>query len=144
VNENLETPASTEQSNTAPIPSDERIAGAKTPSLGKGESFFSRAIIIGSLFVVPLLLLIFYYKAMFVGLINNSAMDYAQLGRNLSEGRGFSTFYLRPLAMTHGDSVLQQPDVINMPLFPFILALAFGARGLPTQRRHRYPVFSIC
>ena len=34
---------------------------------------------------------------MFPGLINGDALDFAQLGRNMSAGRGFVTFILRPL-----------------------------------------------
>jgi hypothetical protein len=80
--------------------------------------------------VGPVLLLLLYYKVMFVGLTNPDAMDYAQLGRNLHAGRGFVTSILRPLALPPGSeaiSALRQPDVTHGPLFPFLLALAFGA-----------------
>ena len=76
--------------------------------------------------VGPLLLLLVYYKTMFPGLTNADAMDYAQLGRNLSSGRGFVTSILRPLALTHGNNPLAQPDITHGPLYPLLLALAFG------------------
>jgi hypothetical protein len=75
--------------------------------------------------ITPFLLLGVYYKTMFAGLINPDALDYAQIGRNLSEGRGFTTLILRPLALTHGNNALLQPDVTHGPLFPFVLSLAF-------------------
>lgn len=89
-----------------------------------------RAIVLtlAALSVGPLLLFLFYRHG-FAGLVNPDAMDYAQLGRNLGAGRGFSTSILRPLALTHGADPLHQPDVTHGPLYPFVLALAFGALG---------------
>lgn len=83
---------------------------------------------VGMLVGAPLLLFL-YYKLMFVGLNRPDALDFAQLGRNMSSGRGFVTYILRPLAM-HGDNVLRQPDVTHGPLFPFLLSLSFGALGV--------------
>ena len=93
------------------------------------ESVFQRTLLALLLCVVPCLLLIAYYKALFPGLTNDDAIDFAQLGRNLSGGRGFVTYFLRPLALTHGANPLRQPDMTHGPLYPFVLALAFGARG---------------
>ena len=78
------------------------------------------------LILVPVVVLALYYKVMFVGLTNGDAFDFAQIGRNLGAGRGFTTFVLRPLALTHGTDVLRQPDVTHGPLYPLLLALAFG------------------
>jgi 4-amino-4-deoxy-L-arabinose transferase-like glycosyltransferase len=105
------------------------MAGEATKSLSHGEGAIRNGLILGSLFLVPLLLYVLYYKALFNGLINSNALDFAQLGRNLSEGRGFTTYFLRPLAMTHGNNLARQPDLVNAPLFPSVLALAFGIRG---------------
>jgi 4-amino-4-deoxy-L-arabinose transferase-like glycosyltransferase len=77
----------------------------------------------------PPLLLFAYWKLMFPGLINSDALDFAQLGRNMSSGRGFVTFILRPLGLTHGENLLAQPELMRGPLYPFVLALAFGALG---------------
>lgn len=76
--------------------------------------------------VSPFLFLGLYFKATFGGLVNPDALDYAQLGRNLSAGHGFVTYILRPLALSHGNNPLQQPDLTHGPLYPFVLALAFG------------------
>ena len=109
--------------------SGERPAGEATKDIAPSESLFQKWLIGAALFAIPLLLFVLYYKTTFQGLVNNSAMDYAQIGRNLSEGRGFTTYFLRPLALTHGDNPFRQPDVNHVPLFPVFLALAFGARG---------------
>lgn len=79
------------------------------------------------LIVAPLLLLALYGKLTYAGLINTDALDFAQLGHNISSGRGMVTYVLRPLALTHGSNLLRQPDVTHGPLYPFLLALAFGA-----------------
>ena len=80
------------------------------------------------LVVAPALLLAIYCKFVYTGLVNPFALDFAQLGRNISAGHGMTTYVLRPLALTHGTNLLRQPDVTHGPLFPFLLALAFGVK----------------
>lgn len=79
--------------------------------------------------VVPIVLVMIFYRFIFPGLRNPEALDFAQLGRNLAGGRGFTTFFLRPLGLTHGDNPLAQPEVVHGPLFPLCLAVAFAALG---------------
>jgi 4-amino-4-deoxy-L-arabinose transferase-like glycosyltransferase len=91
-----------------------------------------RAWALGLLALVgPPLLFFAYYKLMFPGLTNPDAMDFAQLARNLASGQGFVTHILRPLALSpaYGANPLHQPDVTHGPLYPFLLAIAFGALG---------------
>ena len=69
---------------------------------------------------------------------NPEAMDMAQLGRNLAEGRGYTTRYIRPLSLNllaqkaraEGRSdigLLKQPhpDLQNPPVYPVMLAGLF-------------------
>ncbi|HWN94511.1 MAG TPA: hypothetical protein VNT99_05735 [Methylomirabilota bacterium] len=67
----------------------------------------------------------------FRGMNNAEAMDAAQLGRNIGEGRGFQTFCVRPLSVSltarHRDdrtSLLKEghPDISNPPVYPLLLA----------------------
>ncbi|HEY3282876.1 MAG TPA: glycosyltransferase family 39 protein [Armatimonadota bacterium] len=89
-----------------------------------------RALLLGLLMVAgPPLLLILYARTMFPGLTNSDALDFAQLGRNLASGHGFVTNILRPLAITSSANVQHLPDVTHGPLYPLMLALAFGALG---------------
>ena len=81
------------------------------------------------LVVLPLMLLTLYHIIMFPGLTNTDALDFAQLGRNVSAGRGMVTYVLHPLALTHGTNALRQPDVTHGPFFPFLLGLAFSTAG---------------
>jgi hypothetical protein len=64
------------------------------------------------------------------------AMDAAQVGRNIAEGRGFSTSFVRPLSIAliegnHGGAVSPElltkphPDLANAPLYPAVLAGLF-------------------
>ena len=110
----------------APLP---RVSAETSNEIAPGEGRLLRWLIGGALFALPLILLVFYYRAMFAGLTNDSALDFAQLGRNLSEGHGFTTYFLRPLALTHGTNALRQPDLTHGPLYPVLLALGFGALG---------------
>lgn len=64
------------------------------------------------------------------------AMDAAQIARNLADGKGFSTHFLRPLSLKlvgenrpeeREDSMLLEgnhPDLANAPLWPALLAVA--------------------
>src|SRR5579862_3848639 len=79
--------------------------------------------------VGPVMLLGFSMRLLGFHLSDSDALDYAQLGRSLLAGHGFVTHILRPLALTHGHDPLTQPDVTHGPLFPFLLALSFGAFG---------------
>ena len=76
------------------------------------------------------LVLWLYDGHMVSGLIRADAMDYAQLGRNLINGHGLTTYILRPLALTHGANAAAQPDMTHGPLYPFLIALAFGISGV--------------
>ena len=71
------------------------------------------------------------------------AMDAAQLGRNLAEGKGFTTLFVRPFSMY----LLQQhradhsallktdhPDLANAPLYPLLLAGLMKVNAVPKQQ----------
>ena len=81
------------------------------------------------LIVGPPILLALYLRSMYGGLMNTDALDFAQLGRNISAGRGFTTYLLRPLTIDETLSPIRQPDATHSPLYPFLLALAFGVAG---------------
>lgn len=84
-------------------------------------------LLLAAMILGPILLLFAYQKLVFPGLVNPEALDFAQLGRNLSSGRGFTTYVLRPLALSGAINPIRQPELIHAPLHPFLLALAFGS-----------------
>lgn len=94
-----------------------------------------RKVIFGAVvFAVMLALSAYYSVTQFNGLNSAEAMDQAQLGRNLAEGRGFSTWFIRPLAiwqMRESGVAEKQidltafPDTVNPPAYPMLLGLVF-------------------
>ena len=108
-----------------PLPTSKPDDGVPEPS---ERSLRTILLTILAIFGPPAVLYI-YYRMMFPGLVNPDSLDYAQLARNLANGHGFTTYFLRPLALTHGDNLYAQPDLVHGPLFPFLLALAFGVLG---------------
>lgn len=88
----------------------------------------------GVVFAVMLALAAYYSVTQFNGLNSAEAMDQAQLGRNLAEGRGFSTWFIRPLAIWQmreygvADKQIDLtafPDTVNPPAYPMLLGLVF-------------------
>lgn len=68
------------------------------------------------------------------------AMDSAQLGRNLAEGKGYTTHFVRPFSMhllqkhrADGTSLVKtdHPDLANAPVYPLLLAGLMKANVLP-------------
>lgn len=100
----------------------------RPPLTGRAAMLADGGALLGLALLAALSLFLFY-KAEYNGLHNPDAQDYAQIGRNMADGRGFTTYILRPLALSHGDDPLRQPDVTHGPLYPFALAVAFGALG---------------
>ena len=89
--------------------------------------------------VLVLLTVIFCYNwRAFRNMSTQEAMDAAQLGRNISEGKGYTTLFIRPLSIYlvkktnqqkpgkgFGDSAQlkgMHPDLANPPVYPVLLA----------------------
>lgn len=106
------------------------------------EGAGARYIKLGAIVLLVMGLVVGYNWRCFRNLGNPEAMDAAQVGRNLSEGKGFSTLFVRPfsvylltnhagmkLVSSTGDrpeDVAQlkkmHPDLSNPPLYPLLLA----------------------
>lgn len=100
-------------------------------SLDQGK--FALLIRTGMFSVLIIGLSLLYLLAQFKGLATPSAMDQAQIARNLAEGRGFTTGYIRPVAL----GIMQQrqeantqvdlekfPDFYQSPLNPWVNSFA--------------------
>ncbi len=61
--------------------------------------------------------------------LSPQGMDYAQLARNLTVGRSFTTDILRPLALNVTPERAEFYEFLHAPLYPFVAALAFIAGG---------------
>jgi len=70
-----------------------------------------------------------YLLVVFRGLNSETAMDQAQIGRQIAAGAGYTTLYVRPLAiwqfLGHRESLPQgfMPDIYNFPLNPVFNAV---------------------
>lgn len=54
-----------------------------------------------------------------------AAMDCAQLARNLVQGKGFNTDFIRPASLFFFGRISDHPDLFNPPLHSFLLSMAF-------------------
>ena len=61
--------------------------------------------------------------------LSPQGMDLAQLARNLTAGRSFTTDFVRPLALNVTPGRAEFYEFFNAPLFPFVAALALLAGG---------------
>src|SRR5258706_348990 len=118
--------------------------------VGGGMRYFRVGL--GVLTVV--LLVVGYNWRAFRNMHNVESMDPAQLGRNLAEGKGYTTLFVRPFSMyllkkrnqekrgvsgpaAPGDLARikgMHPDLANPPVYPVMLA------GLMKAARFRYEV----
>jgi 4-amino-4-deoxy-L-arabinose transferase-like glycosyltransferase len=95
--------------------------------LGRGKVFVQWALIV--LATVTLALL--YTATQFRGLAKREAMDQAQLARNIANGEGYTTHFIRPASLwflrERGKDfqLMRHPDLVNPPLYPTILAGLF-------------------
>lgn len=93
---------------------------------GKGVAFVKALT-----FVAAFLVIAFIYDVRdFKNFSTPEAMDTAQLARNLAEGRGYTTEFIRPLSLhlvarQHGGKIdlnSPHPDLANPPVYPYLLA----------------------
>jgi len=99
--------------------------------------FMAKVLKVGMIVVVVLGLCMLYFLIQFKGLGTEQAMDQAQIARSLISGEGFTTRYIRPLAirqLTDADRkvpAVNFPDFYNAPLYPLVEAAVL----LPIKKR---------
>ena len=92
------------------------------------EGSLKQAVLVAALFAAVAGLAALYLFFNFRGLDNETAMDQAQVGRQIAAGAGYSTLYVRPLAMWqflgHEERLPSGyfPDTYNFPLNPLVNA----------------------
>ena len=106
--------------------------------LGKGKAWMNKllmAMLIGALSL-------WYLVSEFHGFKEREAMDAAQVGRQIAEGRGFTTHWIRPQAMTIFEEKIKGknenkldsfPEIYQAPLYPYILGALFRVTGKPYE-----------
>src|SRR5438105_11450662 len=95
--------------------------------VGEGVRYVKLAVTLLGLFGLTII----YDIRQFKNFSTQEAMDSAQLARNIAQGRGFTTQFIRPLSvlllqrqMPPGIPVLrgEHPDLANPPVYPLFLA----------------------
>lgn len=61
------------------------------------------------------------------------ALDYAQVARNLAEGNGFTTDFIKPLSLARIKKLDHHPDLIFSPLHPWLTSLFIRVMGATKQ-----------
>ncbi len=75
-----------------------------------------------------------YYKTTFVGLTDRHAIDVAQVAKNVSQGKGFTTRVIRPFNIgLITDSGRQTAEINSAPLFPYAVAALYYKKGPSDQ-----------
>lgn len=99
---------------------------------------------------IVLVLMLLYTASQFKGLKSESAMDSAQIARNIAYGRGYTTRNISPMSMKFVQSVSpdrnpriqNHPELIKPPVYPALLSAFFRVgRGAvqPYEGRGTYP-----
>ena len=84
-------------------------------------------------FLFLLVIVMLYTATQFRGLKSEEAMDYAQLGRNISLSEGMVTKCVRPLTMwkmsernaRENPQIFGHPDMLHPPVYPFVIGMGF-------------------
>jgi 4-amino-4-deoxy-L-arabinose transferase-like glycosyltransferase len=87
--------------------------------------------------VAILLLYLIFMVAQFRALTDINAIDYAQIGRNLAQGKGFTTSFLKPLSLARVQTKQGEPhpDLSYPPLHPLALSILLRVAGAdPTSQ----------
>jgi len=88
---------------------------------------FAKQIVLNMAWIAPCLIimaLLFHHN--FTGLYRADAIDAAQVGRQISEGHGFSTDFIRPIAIKYQLPGGRFPELYQAPLYPLVLGLLFS------------------
>lgn len=106
--------------------------------LGKGKAWMNKVLISGLIGVLSL----WYLVSEFHGFKEREAMDAAQVGRQIAEGKGFTTQWIRPQAITLFEERIKAksehkldafPEIYQAPLYPYLLGTLFRLTGRPYQ-----------
>ena len=90
----------------------------------RSETNLRSKLTFGAVLVIPLLIAL-VALAKFTGLGDTTALNQAQLARQIATGHGFVTRTLQPLAVTLAPPGLSQPDLVTAPVYPTILSIVF-------------------
>lgn len=95
---------------------------------------WANILIVAGVFVALIVFVSLFYKNSYFGLVDRDSTDIAQIARNISEGRGFTTRFVRPIniAINKSDSISLN-ELNHPPLYPYIVATLFKLRSPSDQ-----------
>ncbi|HOO76622.1 MAG TPA: hypothetical protein PK636_00180 [bacterium] len=105
----------------------------KTPSVTWLDSLSAEIFIMTAAVCLAVGVWTAYYLNNFEGLTVIDAMDAAQVARNLAEGRGFASDFIRPATLGRFPGREVYPDLYNSPAYPWLLSLFFRKFGPESQ-----------
>jgi hypothetical protein len=89
-----------------------------------------RAVALSLAWLLPCVLVwAWFFGGQFRGLTAPETMDAAQVGRQISEGQGFTTKLVRPLSLATVPRAHRHPELYNAPVYPLLLGVAFNLLG---------------
>jgi len=92
----------------------------------KGLDFLSSAALRWFIIILaPIVLGLLSVTKNFYGLTDRSALDMAQVARNLARTGHYTTQSIRPLSLVYKATTDDHPDLYNEPLWPFVLSNVF-------------------
>ena len=110
--------------------------------LGAGSRVIRNIFILLSFLV---LVLVYDFRS-YKNFASEEAMETAQIGKNLAEGKGYTTYSIRPLSfalirehknLTDKNAIsqllLNHPDIQNAPMYPMLLAAMLKLNPVHTQ-----------
>lgn len=112
---------------------DESRANGAAAVLLEERKPWNQVIATIAVFVAVAVIIALFYKQSYPGLVHRDAMDVAQVARNIAEGKGYSTRFIRPFnaGLLRGDDPLGAavPELDNAPFYPYAEAMMFRLKG---------------
>lgn len=106
---------------------------ANNIQMGRRSKLDQLPLIIG-LFILIAVFCAVFYKQSNLGILSRDTADIAQVARNISEGNGYTTRFVRtfniPFAKLDDTAV---PELNHAPLFPYIMAAVFATKSPSDQ-----------
>lgn len=93
----------------------------------------TRAGLIALAAILVIFLYLTFLAGRFKGITSIVAMDYAQLARNIAQGEGYSTKFIRPLSLARVPQIQGHPEFSSAPVFPYIASVFM--RIMPDKER---------
>lgn len=91
---------------------------------------WTRILTTAGVFLAVMIFVALFYKSSPAGLIDRRSMDIAQVARNISEGKGFTTRMVRPFNVVLNKSEdIGLPEMNHAPAYPYAVALLFKVKN---------------